>query len=82
MRIHATKTKTDVLQNVTKKPLRIHSIACVLSKRKSQSVAFNLKNPDGFQGEISSKTAYYFFGPRGTYIAEVNRRLFIDVVGI
>ena len=32
-------------------------VACVLSKRKSQSVAFNLKNPDGFQGEISSKTA-------------------------
>ena len=32
-------------------------VACLLSKRKSQSVAFNLKNPDGFQGEISSKTA-------------------------
>ena len=35
----------------------VYLIACVLSKRKSQSVAFNLKNPDGFQGEISSKTA-------------------------
>ena len=29
----------------------------MLSKRKSQSEAFNLENPDGFQGEISSKTA-------------------------
>ena len=32
-------------------------IAWMLSKRKSQSVAYNLKNPDGFQGELSSKTA-------------------------
>ena len=32
-------------------------IACLMSKRRSQSVAFNLSNPDGFQGEISSKTA-------------------------
>ena len=32
-------------------------IACMLSKRKSQSVAFNLKNPDGFRGELSSKIA-------------------------
>ena len=32
-------------------------VACMLSKRKSQSVAFNLKNPEGFQEEISSKTA-------------------------
>ena len=32
-------------------------IACMLSKHKSQSEAFNLENPDGFQGELSSKTA-------------------------
>ena len=48
-------------------------VACVLAKRKSQSVAFNLKNPDGFQGEISSKTATP--GQMFTYTASIGLAL-------
>ena len=32
-------------------------VACLLSKRRSQSIAFNLSNPEGFQSPIDSKNA-------------------------
>ena len=32
-------------------------VACLLSKRRSQSIAFNLSNPEGFQSPVDSKNA-------------------------
>ena len=61
-------------------------ITCMLSKRKSQSVAFNLKNPEGFQEGISSKIAMpgqiISLDPVGPISPKSIGGFFVDVVYI